>query len=121
MLREAIESDVEKIKRGLRGMARNDLLSGIRNYKDGIGLINFSKVPVSEVDGSTRTGKIEDDVPKLMTAKMSHTAKDRFKTARKETHRAFDNENLSVQDRILATKFCVKAQILESERIQSRR
>lgn len=114
-LLDKIESDLDRIKRELKGIKRNDLLSGISNYKQGILLTKFSTVPVSEVDGPKRTGSKEDDIPKLLTAKMNQTAKERFKKAREETHRAFNNESLSVQDRIQATKFCVKAQILESD------
>lgn len=116
-LREMIETDLDKIKRGLKGIARNDLLSGISNYTQGISLTKFSEVPLDEVDGPNRTGMKEDDIPKLLRADMSLTAKQRFQKAREETNRAFNNEDLSVQDRIQATKFCVKSQILESDNL----
>lgn len=112
-LREKLQTDLESVKEQLTAIARTDLSSGIGYYEEGIALTTFSRV--DELDGQRTEEQKEDGIPRLLTAEMCTEAKERFKKARKETRRAFYNDGLSVQDRIQAVKFCIKAQVLESD------
>ncbi|XP_046842605.1 uncharacterized protein LOC124436680 [Xenia sp. Carnegie-2017] len=49
----------------------------------------------------------------IQNSSLFESAKNRFKDARKEATRAFNNENLSLEDRIFATAVKVMAQIFE--------
>ena len=138
---EKIVHDLHDIKKKLDGLSRKDLLASSDILEQGIVAVKIAldeAKPTSkdeenaDQDGRSKptesTTRSESDsgvqlreAIELLTTiqKRNNTsislvaAKECFKTAREEATRAFNNEALSLADRIMATKFRVVAQILE--------
>ena len=128
-LRRLIVREIDDIKSKLDGLSRKDLLASISFFKEGIELLYdvFDKARSGSENGAGTsqaacaekfslakalrkldlTGRDESDRMTLSDAK------ERFKDARKEATRAFNNEALETSDRILAMQYRVMATILE--------
>ena len=127
--RGLIVREIDDIKSKLDGLSRKDLLASISFFKEGIELLYevFDKARSRSEDGEVTTQaacaeglsfargmrKLDlTDLDESATRKLSD-AKKRFKDARKEATRAFNNESLNTSDRILAMQYRVMATILE--------
>ena len=137
---EKIVHDLHDIKKKLDGLSRKDLLASSDFLEQGIVAVKAAldeakptskdEANADQDDGSKTTEstmrsesdsgvQLREAIELLTTIqKRNNTsslvaAKECFKTAREEATRAFNNEALSLPDRIMATKFRVVAQILE--------
>ena len=135
-----IADDLHNIKKKLDGLSRKDLLASCDFLEQGIVAVKAAldeakptskdEANADQDDGSKTTEsttrsesdsgvQLREAIELLTTIqKRNNTsslvaAKECFKTAREEATRAFNNEALSLADRIMATKFRVVAQILE--------
>ena len=138
--RDKIVHVLHDIKRKLDEHVRKDLLSSVDFLEQGIVEViaaldeakptSKDEANADQDDGSTTTEtttrsesdsgvQLREAIELLTTIqKRNNTsslvaAKECFKTAREEATRAFNNEALSLADRIMATKFRIVAKILE--------
>ena len=128
--RGLIVREIDEIKSKLDGLARKDLKTSISHFKEGIELLYEvfeSARPSSEhriiteqaasVEAFPLTRKMrkfeltsmDEAATRLLSA-----AKERFKDARREATKAFNNEALELPDRLLAMQYRVMATILET-------
>ena len=115
-IREMIQREIDDIKSKLDGLARNALLAAIDAFEAGVKyLYEASSTPtVNTVALATEMGKVELTELNEETKRALSHAKERFKMAREEATRAFNNEALSTLDRIKAIRYRVMAIMLES-------
>ena len=124
--RGLIVREIDDIKSKLDGLSRKDLLSSISFFKEGIELLYdvFDKARFRSENGvqaacgegfSIVKGVSNLDLIGLgeSATRALSDAKKRFKDARREATRAFNNESLEISDRILAMQYRVMATILE--------
>ena len=128
--RSFIVRKIDDISSRLNALSRRDLEASISFFKEGIAFLYevFDKVRSRNERGAATAQAACDDVFPLIegitrlentgpdesaTIKLS-MAKERFRDARKEATRAFNNEGLKTSDRILALKYRVMATILET-------
>ena len=127
--RALIVREIDDIKSKLDGLARKDLKASVSFFEEGIELLYkvFEKARSSSDYGAVaaqasyaeaislaegmRTLEL-NDLDESATRALSD-AKERFKDARREATRAFNNEALETSDRILAMQYRVMATILE--------
>ena len=128
--RGLIVREIDEIKSKLDGLARKDLKTSISHFKEGIELLYEvfeSARPSSEhriiteqaasVEAFPLTRKMrkfeltsmDEAATRLLSA-----AKERFKDARREATKAFNNEALELPDRLLAMQYRLMATILET-------
>ena len=140
-IRELIVREINDIKSKLDGLARKDLLAAIDAFEAGLKYL-YHAIDAEAAGTTTGTGKRNENLEELrspattatvktvdLAAKMTNMeltefsettkkalseAKERFKMAREEATRAFNNEALSTFDRITAIRYRVMATILES-------
>ena len=128
--RGLIVREIDEIKSKLDGLARKDLKTSISHFKEGIELLYEvfeSARPSSEhkiiteqaasVEAFPLTRKIRKLEPTSMdesATRLLSAAKERFKDARREATKAFNNEALELPDRLLAMQYRVMATILET-------
>ena len=128
--RGLIVREIDEIKSKLDGLARKDLKTSISHFKEGIELLYEvfeSARPSSEhkiiteqaasVEAFPLTRKIRKLEPTSMdesATRLLSAAKERFKEARREATKAFNNEALELPDRLLAMQYRVMATILET-------
>ena len=140
-LRNSIISKLDDIKSKLEGVERNDLLTSISFFKEG--LVYLYKVKPKEKDRKTtqqrkdraatplrqevgsseagiKTVSLVEEMRSLQLTDRDNSsgralkdAKKRFKKAREKATAAFSNEGLSTSDRILAMEYRIMATILE--------
>ncbi|XP_029185543.2 uncharacterized protein LOC114953457 [Acropora millepora] len=136
-----ILSELDDIKLKLDGIARNDLLTSISFYREG--LFYLYKQKTNEEDGnmtqqkegraatplrqelgsseaSVKTVSVVEEMRSLQltdrdnsSARALNAAKYTLKQAREKATEAFNNEALSTSDRILAMQYRIMATILE--------
>ncbi|KAK2550956.1 hypothetical protein P5673_028341 [Acropora cervicornis] len=136
-----IVSELDDIKSKLDGIARNDLLTSISFFKEG--LFYLYKQKTNEEDGnmtqqkeeraakplrqelgsseaSVKTVSVVEEMRSLQltdrdnsSARALNAAKYTLKQAREKATEAFNNEALSTSDRILAMQYRIMATILE--------
>ncbi|KAL9966959.1 hypothetical protein ACROYT_G025109 [Oculina patagonica] len=129
--RGLIVREIDDIKSKLDGLSRKDLLASISFFEEGIELLYkvFDKARSGRSENSAVTtqaactGAISlakgmrtlelTDLDESATRALFN-AKERFKDARREATRAFNNEALETSDRILAMQYRVMATILET-------
>ena len=128
--RGLIVREIDEIKSKLDGLARKDLKTSISHFKEGIELLYEvfeSARPSSEhkiiteqaasVEAFPLTRKIRKLEPTSMdesATRLLSAAKERFKDARREATKAFNNEALELPDRLLAMQYRLMATILET-------
>ena len=127
--RALIVREIDDIKSKLDGLSRKDLLASISFFEEGIELLYkvFDQARSKSGNGAVAAQaacadafsltegmrNLElNDLNESATTALSD-AKKRFKDARKEATRAFNNEGLETPDRILAMQYRVMATILE--------
>ena len=128
--RGLIVREIDEIKSKLDGLARKDLKTSISHFKEGIELLYEvfeSARPSSEHKIITEQAASVEAFP--LTRKMRKfeltsmdeaatrllsAAKERFKDARREATKAFNNEALELPDRLLAMQYRLMATILET-------
>ena len=128
--RGLIVREIDDIKTKLDGLSRKDLLASISFFEEGIELLYkvFEKARSSSEygditaqaacsEGISHAEGIRNleltDLDESVTRALSN-AKERFKDARREATRAFNNEALETPKRILAMQYRVMATILET-------
>ena len=122
------------MKSKLDGLARKELETSISRFKEGIELLykvfesaksksDYHWIPAQE---TAKTANVEafalaKEMRKLelttldeSATRLLSTAKERFKEARREATKAFNNEALELPDRLLATQYRLMATILET-------
>ena len=139
--RELIVRELDDITTKLDGLVRKDLLSSISFLKEGFCLLNFA---IQKVTDNEEAKEEEDNLQDEAWCILNHggnfdihetwplvlseaakklkitsegsfaSAKDHFKAAREKATEAFNNEALSIEDRILATKLRMISRIFES-------
>ena len=128
--RGLIVREIDEIKSKLDGLARKDLKTSISHFKEGIELLYEvfeSARPSSEhriiteqaasVEAFPLTRKMRKLEPTSMdesATRLLSAAKERFKEARREATKAFNNEALELPDRLLAMQYRLMATILET-------
>ena len=128
--RGLIVREIDEIKSKLDGLARKDLKTSISHFKEGIELLYEvfeSARPSSEhkiiteqaasVEAFPLTRKMRKLEPTSMdesATRLLSAAKERFKDARREATKAFNNEALELPDRLLAMQYRLMATILET-------
>ena len=135
-LREIIVRDLTDIKSKLDCMSLKDLNASYSFLKEGVELLNLAldksnedqKASEGSADEATRvmndtaSGILNAALPfpqaieklKISSGKRFISAQDCFKASREKATEAFDNESLSIKNRIMACKLRVAARILES-------
>ena len=125
-----IVREIDDINSRLNTLSRRDLEASIGFFEEGIAFLYevFDKVRSRNERGAATAQAARDDAFSLIegitrleltgldesaTIKLS-MAKERFRDARKEATRVFNNEGLKTSDRILALKYRVMATILET-------
>ena len=128
--RGLIVREIDEIKSKLDGLARKDLKTSISHFKEGIELLyevfesarpSSEHKTVTEQAASVEAFPLSREMRKLELTSMDETAtrllstaKERFKEARREATKAFNNEALELPDRLLAMQYRVMATILET-------
>ena len=134
-LREIIVKDLTDIKSKLDCLSLKDLDASYSFLKEGVELLNLAldksnkdqKASEGSADEATRV--MNDTASGILNAALSLpqaiqrlkiscdgrfvSAKDRFKASREKATEAFNNQSLSIKDRIMACKLRVAATILE--------
>ena len=128
--RGLIVREIDEIKSKLDGLARKDLKTSISHFKEGIELLyevfesarpsSEHKILTEQAD-SVEAFPLSREMRKLELTSMDETAtrllsaaKGRFKEARREATKAFNNEALELPDRLLAMQYRLMATILET-------
>ena len=128
--RGLIVREIDEIKSKLDGLARKDLKTSISHFKEGIELLyevfesarpSSEHKILTEQAASVEAFPLSREMRKLELTSMDETAtrllstaKERFKEARREATKAFNNEALELPDRLLAMQYRVMATILET-------
>ena len=131
-IRDLIQREIDDIKSKLDGLARNALLAAIDAFETGVKYL-YEAVDADAVDamvGRRERRNEASSTPIVNTVALAtemeltevndetkralSEAKERFKEARQEATRAFNNEALSTLDRIKAIRYRVMAIMLES-------
>ena len=128
--RGLIVREIDEIKSKLDGLARKDLKTSISHFKEGIELLyevfesarpSSEHKTVTEQAASVEAFPLSREMRKLELTSMDETAtrllsaaKGRFKEARREATKAFNNEALELPDRLLAMQYRLMATILET-------
>ena len=114
--RSLIVREIDEIKSKLDGLARKDLKTSISHFKEGIELLyevfesarrSSEHKTVTEQAASVEAFPLSREMRKLELTSMDETAtrllstaKERFKEARREATKAFNNEALELPDRL---------------------
>ncbi|XP_078378073.1 uncharacterized protein LOC144661250 [Oculina patagonica] len=126
-----IVREIDDVKSKLDGLSRKDLLASISFFEEGIELLYkvFDKARSGRSENSAVTTQaacteaisLAEGMRTLELTDLDESAtralfnaKERFKDARREATRAFNNEALETSDRILAMQYRVMATILET-------
>ena len=128
--RGLIVREIDEVKSKLNGLARKDLKTSISHFKEGIELLyevfesarpSSEHKILTEQAASVEAFPLSREIRKLELTSMDETAtrllsaaKERFKEARREATKAFNNEALELPDRLLAMQYRVMATILET-------
>ena len=128
--RGLIVREIDEIKSKLDGLARKDLKTSISHFKEGIELLyevfesarpSSEHKTLTEQAASVEAFPLSTEMRKLELTSMDETAtrllsaaKGRFKEARREATKAFNNEALELPDRLLAMQYRLMATILET-------
>ena len=128
--RGLIVREIDEIKSKLDGLARKDLKTSISHFKEGIELLyevfesarpSSEHKILTEQAASVEAFPLSREMRKLELTSMNETAtrllsaaKERFKEARREATKAFNNEALELPDRLLAMQYRLMATILET-------
>ena len=128
--RGLIVREIDEIKSKLDGLARKDLKTSISHFKEGIELLyevfesarrSSEHKTVTEQAASVEAFPLSREMRKLELTSMDETAtrllstaKERFKEARREATKAFNNEALELPDRLSAMQYRLMATILET-------
>ncbi|CAH3134213.1 unnamed protein product [Porites lobata] len=128
--RGLIVREIDEIKSKLDGLARKDLKTSISHFKEGIELLyevfesargSSEHKTVTEQPASVEAFPLAREMRKLELTSMDEratrllsTAKERFKEARREATKAFNNEALELPDRLSAMQYRLMATILET-------
>ena len=128
--RGLIVREIDEIKSKLDGLARKDLKTSISHFKEGIELLyevfesarpSSEHKILTEQAASVEAFPLSREMRKLELTSMDETAtrllsaaKGRFKEARREATKAFNNEALELPDRLLAMQYRLMATILET-------
>ena len=128
--RGLIVREIDEVKLKLNGLARKDLKTSISYFKEGIELLyevfesarpSSEHKILTEQAASVEAFPLSREMRKLELTSMNETAtrllsaaKERFKDARREATKAFNNEALELPDRLLAMQYRVMATILET-------
>ena len=128
--RGLIVREIDEVKSKLNGLARKDLKTSISYFKEGIELLyevfesarpSSEHKILTEQAASVEAFPLSREIRKLELTSMNETAtrllsaaKERFKEARREATKAFNNEALELPDRLLAMQYRVMATILET-------
>ena len=128
--RGLIVREIDEIKSKLDGLARKDLKTSISHFKEGIELLyevfesarpSSEHKILTEQAASVEAFPLSREMRKLELTSMDETAtrllsaaKERFKEARREATKAFNNEALELPDRLLAMQYRLMATILET-------
>ena len=128
--RGLIVREIDEIKSKLDGSARKDLKTSISHFKEGIELLydvfesarpSSEHKIVTDQAASVEAFPLTREMRKLELTSMDETAtwllraaKERFKEARREATKAFNNEALELPDRLLAMQYRLMATILET-------
>ena len=140
-IRDLIVREIDDIKSKLDGLARKDLLAAIDAFEAGLKYL-YHAIDAEAAAATTGAGKRNENLEELSspatpatvktvalaaemtnmeltefsetTKKSLSEAKERFKMAREEATRAFNNEALSTFDRITAIRYRAMGTILES-------
>ena len=128
--RGLIVREIDEIKSKLDGSARKDLKTCISHFKEGIELLydvfesarpSSEHEIVTEQAASVEAFPLTREMRKLELTSIDETAtwllraaKERFKEARREATKAFNNEALELPDRLLAMQYRLMATILET-------
>ncbi len=124
IFRRLIVREIDEVKSKLDGLSRKDLLASISFFKEGIELLYvvFKKARSRKTQQACadQAFSLAEEMKKLQlidldesATKALNDAKERFKDARLEATKAFNNEALETSDRILAMQHRVMASILE--------
>ena len=128
--RGLIVREIDEIKSKLNGLARKDLKTSISHFKEGIELLyevfqsarpSSEHKIITEQAASVEAFPLTRKMRKLELTSMDEAAtrllsaaKERFKDARREATKAFNNEALELPHRLLAMQYRVMATILET-------
>ena len=128
--RGLIVREIDEIKSKLDGLARKDLKTSISHFKEGIEFLyevfesarpssghKIITEQAASVEAFPLTRKMRKLEPTSMdesATRLLSAAKERFKEARREATKAFNNEALELPDRLLAMQYRVMATILET-------
>ena len=128
--RGLIVREIDEIKSKLDGLTKKDLKTSISLFKEGIELLyevfesarpSSEHKTVTEQAASVEAFPLSREMRKLELTSMDETAtrllstaKERFKEARREATKAFNNEALELPDRLLAMQYRLMATILET-------
>ena len=128
--RGLIVREIDEVKLKLNGLARKDLKTSISYFKEGIELLyevfesarpSSEHKILTEQAASVEAFPLSREMRKLELTSMNETAtrllsaaKERFKEARREATKAFNNEALELPDRLLAMQYRLMATILET-------
>ncbi|XP_046855896.1 uncharacterized protein LOC124448998, partial [Xenia sp. Carnegie-2017] len=126
VFRELIKRDLHEIETKLDNLSKIDLSSSLTFLKEGFILL-FNCIDDVESDRECEEASNNDEPQATCTAittrydlstaiqhsKVFERAKERFKKSREEATRAFNNKNLSLEDRIFAVIVKIMAQIFE--------
>ena len=128
--RRLIVREIDEIKSKLDGLARKDLKTSISHFKEGIEFLyevfqsarpsgehkiigekaaSAEAFPLTRAMRKLELTSMDESATRLLSA-----AKERFKEARREATKAFNNEGLELPDRLLAMQYRVMATILET-------
>ena len=128
--RRLIVREIDEIKSKLDGLARKDLKTSISHFKEGIEFLyevfesarpsgehkiigekaaSAEAFPLTRAMRKLELSSMDESATRLLSA-----AKERFKEARREATKAFNNEALELPDRLLAMQYRVMATILET-------
>ena len=128
--RGLIVREIDEIKSMLDGLTKKDLKTSISLFKEGIELLyevfesarpSSEHKILTEQAASVEAFPLSREMRKLELTSMDETAtrllsaaKGRFKEARREATKAFNNEALELPDRLLAMQYRLMATILET-------
>ena len=128
--RGLIVREIDEIKSKLDGLARKDLKTSISHFKEGIEflyevfesarpssghkIITEQAASVEAFPLTRKMRKFELTSMDEAATRLLSAAKERFKDARREATKAFNNEALELPDRLLAMQYRVMATILET-------
>ena len=122
-LRDLIVREIDDMKSKLDGLARKDLLAAIDYFEEGLVLLSdvVHSRSFQETIGDAKTVSLARRITNLELAGLDDSAKEvlskskeRFKDARRKATEAFNDESLTISDRVHAMEYRVLATILET-------